>query len=187
MGNIAVGEIRPSMTLIYNNELYTVIDCTHVKVARGSASCRVKMKNLKTGQTLECTLRDSDNFDSAFIEKRKLQYSYHDGDFYHFLDLETYHDLVLNKNQIGDDVIWLKDHLELNGIFYDNELINLDFPLSLDLKIVETDPGFRGDTVKGGTKPTTLETGAIIHVPLFINSGETIKVDIRTKEYLGRA
>lgn len=181
-----IGNIRPSNTIIYNNELYVVQTCEHAKVARGSAFCRVKLRNLKTGQPMNCTLRDSDNIELAFIEKRKLQYSYHDGNFYHFLDMETYHDLHLNKEQIEDELIWLKDNLELNGLFYNNELVSLDLPLSLMLKVTETDPGYRGDTVKMGTKPATLETGAVVQVPLFINTGDTIKVDTKTKEYLGR-
>ena len=184
---MSIGEIRPSTSIIYNGELFTVVDCTHVKVARGSASCRAKLRNLRTGQTLECTLRDSDNVDNAFIEKRKLQYSYHDGDFYHFMDMETYEDLILNKEQIGENIDWLKDNLEINGMFYNNELVNLEFPNTIILKVITTEPGFKGDTVKAGTKPAKLETGVTVTVPLFINENDMIKVDTRTREYLSRA
>ena len=175
------------MAIIYNKELYIILDCEHAKIARGSAFCRVKLRNLKTSQILDCTLRDSDNIQRAFIEKRKLQYLYNQGELYHFLDLETYEDLILNKAGIEDKVIWLKDHLELIGLFYEHKLIDLEMPLSLLLKVVDTTPGFRGDTVKAGTKPAKLETGLTINVPLFINNGDIIKVDTRTKEYLGRA
>jgi len=184
---IPIGEIKPSIVIIYNNELFSVMECTHVKMARGSASSRVKLRNVKTGQVLECTLRDSDKVEIAFIDKRKLQFSYRDGDFIHFIDMETYDDLVLNQALIGEGLFWLKDNLELIGAFNDNKLINLEFPLSVDLKIVETTPGFKGDTVKAGTKPAKLETGLIVQVPLFISEGEVIKVDTRTKAYLGRA
>ena len=137
-------------------------------------------------QVIDCTLRDSDNLEEAFIEKRGLQYLYSDGDIFHFLDLETYEDLVLDKLRIEEKIEWLKDNLELIGLFYNNELINLELPPTLDLKVIETEPGFRGDTVKSGTKPAKLETGLIIQVPLFINKGDIIKVDTHTKEYLGR-
>lgn len=183
---ISIGELKPSITIIYNNELYTIINCEHAKIARGSAFCRVKLKNLKTSQILDCTLRDSDNIEKAFIEKRKLQYLYTKHEHYHFLDLETYEDLILHKSYITDKIIWLKDNLELTGLFYDNKLLDLELPISLNLKVVETDPGFKGNTVKAGTKPAKLETGLIINVPLFINSGDIIKVGIRAKEYLGR-
>ena len=183
---ISIGELKPSMAIIYNGELYNILDYQHVKVGRGSASCRVKIKNLKTGQTRECTLRDSDNVQIAFIEKKKLQYLYASDIHYHFLDLETYEDLVLDESQISDKTDWLKDNLELTGLYYENELIDLEIPLSLELKVTETMPGYRGNTVKAGTKVAKLETGLVINVPLFINNGDILKVDTRTREYLGR-
>ena len=183
---ISIGEIKPSTTIIYNNDLYVVLSCEHAKIARGSAFCRVKLKNLQTSQTIDCTLRDSDNVEKAFIDKRKLQYLYNQGEHYHFLDLETYEDLILHQERIADKTIWLKDNLELIGLFYEHKLIDLELPLSIELKVVETDPGFRGDTVKTGTKSAKLETGLTIGVPLFINNGDIIKVDTRSKEYLGR-
>ncbi|MFH1772337.1 MAG: elongation factor P [Candidatus Omnitrophota bacterium] len=184
---ISIGEIKPSSTILYNGEIFVVIDYTHVKVARGSASCRVRLKNFKTGKTLDCTLRDSDNIDIAYIEKRKLQYSFNDGHLYHFLDLETYDDLILDKKRVDESLIWLKDNIALIGLFYNNDLINLEFPLSIELKVLKTEPGYKGDTVKQGTKAATLETGLVVSVPLFIEEGETIKVDTRTREYMGRA
>ncbi len=184
---ISIGNIRPSITIIYNDELYTVVSCEHSKIARGSAFCRAKLKNLKTLQVKDCTLRDSDNIDQAFIEKRKLQYLYKEDELYHFLDLETYEDLILHRSRITDKVSWLKDHLELEGHFYNNELVGLEIPLSLELMVVETEPGFKGDTVKTGTKPAKLETGVTLAVPLFINTGDMVKVDTRNKKYLGRA
>ena len=184
---MVIGNIRPSMSILYEGDLYTVLECEHAKIARGAAFCRVKLKNMRTAQVLERTLRDSDNVDEAFIEKRPLQYSYKDGEMYHFMDLETFEDLILDKERITDELIWLKDNMELKGVFYNNELINLDIPLSLVLEVVETDPGFRGNTVKAGTKPAKLETGLVIQVPLFINIGYRVKVDTRKKEYLERA
>lgn len=183
---ISIGEIRPSVTILYKDALYIVIDCTHVKVARGPASCRVKLRNLKTGQILECTLRDSDDVEFISIEKRKLQYSYNDGDFYHFMDRETYEDLILNKEQVGSNIAWLKNNLEINGLFYQNELIDLDFPATIELKVVKTEPGFKGDTAKPGTKPAKLETGVTINVPLFITESDIVRVDTKNKTYMSR-
>jgi len=183
---ISINELKPSMTIIYNNELNTILTCEHAKLGRGAAFCRVKLKNLRNGQVRECTLRESDNVRVAFIEKRKLQYLYATGLHYHFLDLETYEDLILDESRIGDMVDWLKDDLELIGLFYEHELVGLEVPLSIELKVAETTPGHRGNTVKAGTKAAKLETGLVINVPLFINGGDIVKVDTRTREYLGR-
>lgn len=184
---IPINSIKPSMTLVYDDNLFEVLTCEHSKVARGSAFCRVKLRNLKNAQTLECTLRDSDNVEQAYIEKRDLQYLYNKDGHYHFLDLETYEDLILDENKIKDKISCFKDNQEISGIFYENELIDLELPISIVLKVSETEPGYRGDTVKGGSKQAKLETGLVISVPLFINIDDMVKIDTRTKEYLGRA
>ena len=183
---ISIGELRSSTSILFNGELYVVIDCEHAKLGRGSAFCRTKLKNLRTSQLKEVTLRDSDKIEEAFVEQRNLQYQYCDVNIFHFLDLETYEDLILEENRIEDKIPWLRDNLELTGLFYNDELIDLELPKSLELKVVETDPGFRGDTVKSGTKPAKLETGLTIQVPLFIEPGEVIKVDTEKRCYLGR-
>lgn len=183
---ISIGELKPSIAIVYNDKLYTILSCEHAKLGRGAAFCRVKIKNLKNGQIRDCTLRDSDNIKIAFIEKRKLQYLYASSVYYHFLDLKTYEDLILDQPQISDKIDWLKDDLELTGLYYKHELVGLEIPLSLELKVVETTPGYRGNTVKAGTKAAKLETGLVINVPLFINNGDILKVDTRTREYLGR-
>jgi elongation factor P len=184
---ISISDLRPSITINYNNELYTVLECEHAKLGRGGSFCRVKLKNLRTSAVCEFTLRDSDDIQEAFIERRKLQYLYHESDMYHFLDLETYEDLVLDKSRIEDKIMWLKDNLELTGLFYNSELINLELPISIELKVIETEPGFKGNTVKLATKPAKLETGVVVQVPIFIDIGDIIKIDTRTKEYIGRA
>lgn len=183
---MSLGEIKPYSTIVYNNDLFVVLDCEHAKSARGSGFCRAKLKNLKTDQTIDCTLRDSDNVEIALTEKRKLQYSYHEGELYHFMDMETFEDLILNKSKIEEFTPWLKDNLGLEGLYYNNELVSLELPATLELKVVETDPGFRGNTVKSGTKPAKLETGVSIQVPLFVDVADIIKVDTRSKTYLGR-
>jgi elongation factor P len=183
----SIANLKPAITISYNNELYTVLECEHAKLGRGGAFCRVKLKNLRTSAVYECTLRDSDKIEEAFIEQRNLQYLYNNKDIYHFLDLETYDDLILERERIEDKIIWLTDNLKLIGLFYNGELINLKLPVSVELKVVETEPGFKGDTVKLTMKPAKLETGVIVQVPIFINTDDIIKVDTRTKEYLGRA
>lgn len=181
-----IGNLRASMVIIYNKMLYLIIENEHAKLGRGAAFCRAKLKNLRTSQIVEVTLRDSDNVEEAVIEKRKLQYLYNAGNICHFMDLQTYEDLSLDEVHLGEDKVWLRDNLEVIGFFYNNEFLSLEFPSSLKLKIIETAPGFKGDTVKATTKPATLETGFVITVPLFINKGDVIKVDTRTKKYLGR-
>ncbi len=182
-----IGSIKPGVTIVLDNELYIVVSCELAKLARGSSFCRAKLKNMRNQSVLEKTLRDSDNIQDAFIEKRKIQFSYKDGHFFHFLDVETFEDLILNDEKLGDIKLFLKENLEVSGIFYNNELISLELPLAIELEVIETDPGFKGDTVKAGLKPAKLETGATIQVPLFINIGDKVKVDTQKKEYLGRA
>jgi len=183
---MSIGSIKPSLVIIYNDEPYNVLDCNHVKLARGPAFCKVKLENLKTSQIMDVTLRDSDNVQEALIEERKLEYLYHEEDTYHFLDLETYEGLVCNKSLIGNKADWLKDNLKVTGLFYNNELMTFKLPASMVLKVIETEPGFKGDSVKSGTKPAKLETGVIVAVPLFINTGDTVKVDTQSKQYLSR-
>ncbi len=183
---ISVGSIRPSMVIIYDDKPYTVLECNHVKLARGPAFCKVKLEDLRSSQILDCTLRDSDNVMEAEIEERKLQYQYKDSSKYHFMDLETYEELVCDKSTIEDKAMWLKENMEITGLFYNNEFVNLKMPVTVVYKVVKTEPGFKGDSVKAGTKPAEIETGFTIQVPLFISEGDLIKIDIRDKQYLSR-
>jgi len=182
-----IGQIRPGTNLIIEGEIYQVVVYEHVKLARGPAFCRAKMKSLKGDKLIERTLRDSDDVKEAFIEKRKVQFLYKDSSFYHFMDLLTYEGLRLDESSIFEIALWLKENVELEGLFHDGNLINLGLPDVLELKIIETEPGFRGDTVKQGTKPAKLETGATIQVPLFLNNDTVIRVDPKTKQYLSKA
>lgn len=184
---ISIGELKTSVVIQYNQLLYMVVACEHAKLGRGAAFCRVRLRNLKTSQIIDCTLRDSDDIRPVFTEKRKLQYLYRGTHHYHFMDLVTYEDLIINETQITDKTVWLKDNLELAGIFCNNELIDLELPAYLELKVVKTEPGFKGNTVKAGSKSAQLETGLVINVPLFISNGDKVKVDTRTKSYAGKA
>jgi len=184
--SIPVSQLKPSLTIEYNNQPYSIIQCEHAKVARGSSFARAKIKNLITSQIIECTLRDSDKISAAFIERKKLIFSYHESNYCHFFDTDTYQDFILDKDKIEDKAVFLKENLELTGLFYKNQLINLELPLNITLEVIETEPGFKGDTKKGGTKPAKLETGIIVDVPLFVKKGDKIKVDTRTQSYLER-
>ncbi len=182
-----ISDIKPGLAITINNELFQVTECEHAKLGRGSAFLRAKIKNMATGKLIERTIRDSDNVEAAFLEKKKVQFLYKEAPFYHFMDLETYENFPLEGDKIEKITQWLKDNLELEGVFYNGTLINLELPNSLNLKVTQTEPGIRGDTVKQGTKPATLESGATIQVPLFITNEEVIKVNPHTGEYLGRA
>jgi elongation factor P len=184
---ISINSIKPAMVIIYDDEPYIVLDCNHVRLARGPAHCKAKLKNLKTSQIIDSTLRDSDNVQEADIEERKLEYLYHEEDVYHFLDLETYENIVCRKSLIEDKADWLKDNLKVTGLFFNNELMTFKLPATMELKVVETEPGFKGDSVKSGTKSAKLETGVSVAVPLFINNGDLIKVDTQSGQYLSRA
>ncbi|MCF7916670.1 MAG: elongation factor P [Candidatus Omnitrophica bacterium] len=185
--SISVSQLKPSLTIEYNQQPFTILESEHAKLARGSSFVRAKIKNLITGQVLNCTLRDSDKIQPAFIERKKLIFSYKDGERYHFLDVDNYEDFILHKSKIEEIIKYLKENIELTGLFYKNKLINIEPPGTITLKVVKTDPGFRGNTVKSGTKPATLETGLVIDVPLFIKNNDQIKIDTRNDQYLERA
>ena len=183
---ISIGDLKPSKSIVFNGEIYTIIQCEHVKLGRGSAFCHTKLRNIKTLQVLTVTIRDSDKVEEAFIERRKLQYTYQKNSLFHFMDLETYDDLVLDSQRMKGQQIWLKDNLQVMGLFYNDEFINLEFPKTVALKVMATEPGIKGNTAKAVAKPAKLETGTIIGVPLFINTGDIIKVDTIKKEYISR-
>lgn len=184
--SISISQLKPALTIEYNDQPYVILECEHAKLARGSSFARAKIKNLLTSQLLECTLRDSDKINLAFIERKKMIFSYQDKDYYHFFDAETYEDFILHQEAIKDKISYLKENLELVGLFYRDKLIDLELPLAVTLEVVETEPGFRGDTRKSGTKPAKLETGLVVDVPLFIKNSDRIKIDTRNQKYLER-
>ncbi len=184
--SISVSQLKPSLTIEYNQQPFIILESEHAKLARGSSFVRAKIKNLITGQVLNCTLRDSDKINPAFIERKKLIFSYQDGERYHFLDADNYEDFILGQSTIQDIIKYFKENLELSGLFYKNKLINLELPGIITLKVIKTAPGFRGNTVKSGTKPATLETGLVIDVPLFIKNDDQIKIDTESNQYLER-
>jgi elongation factor P len=183
---IDAGELKKGITIELDGQLYQVLDYQHIKMGRGSAQLRLKLKNVKAGHITERSFQASEKFVKAFLEKRTVQYLYNDGDIYHFMDSETFDQTAVDKNKIGAALGYLKDGLNIELVSYKGETIGIEIPLSVDLKVVDTGPGFKGNTVSAGTKPAKLETGITVQVPLFINNGDVIKVDTRTGNYLER-
>ena len=183
---ISSNDFRPGVSIVLDGSVWRVIDFLHVKPGKGSAFVRTTLKNVQTGKQLEKTFRAGETVPQATLEKVTMQYTYKDGDEFVFMDMESYEEGKLTTAQIGDRVKYLKEGMEVNVIRWGEQVLEVELPNSVVLEIVQTDPGVKGDTATGGTKPATLETGAIIMVPLFIAQGERIKIDTREDKYLGR-
>lgn len=183
----STADFRNGMTLDMEGALWTIVYFQHVKPGKGGAFVRTKLKNVLTGQVVEKTFRAGEKVTDVRLERRPVQYSYSDGDFYHFMDQETFEIIPLAGDVIGDDQLkYLKENMECEGLVHAGKVISVDLPAFVELEVVETEPGVRGDTAQGGTKPAKLETGAVIQVPLFINEGDVLKVDRREDKYLTR-
>lgn len=183
---LSINQLKQGFTILIDKEVYSIIEYQHVKPGKGSAFVRTKLKNLITGAVVEKTFKSDDKIEEAFIEQKKLNFIYNDGDLYHFMDQSSFEDSVMSGDQIGDGVKFLKENLDVNAYFYEAKLIKVELPTFIELKIEHTEPGIKGDTAKSGTKPATVETGAVVQVPLFVDSGDTIKVDTRTGGYIER-
>ncbi|HBQ96875.1 MAG: elongation factor P [Firmicutes bacterium] len=184
---ISSNDFRNGVTIELDGVLFQVIEFQHVKPGKGSAFVRTKLKNLQTGGVVDRTFNAGERVPAARVEKREMQFLYSSGDDYTFMDTETFEQLTLHSADIGDGVLFLKENMTCYVVLYKGTSIGVELPNSVDLRIVETDPGFKGDTATGGTKPAKLETGAVVKVPLFVEQGEIISVDTRTGQYLGRA
>jgi elongation factor P len=169
-----------------DGDLYAIVASQHVKRGRGSAYVRAKIRNLKTGAITERTFNAGERVPQAYLERRVMQYLYHQGADYAFMDQETYEQVTLDSDLLGDATLYLKDNTNVTVVYYENQPIAVEMPNSVDLAVVETAPGIRGDTASGGSKPATLETGALVQVPFFVEVGNVIRVDTRTGEYLER-
>lgn len=183
---ISSNDFRTGTSIELDGAVWRVVEFLHVKPGKGSAFVRTKLKNAQTGSVMERTFRAGETVPQANLEKRKMQHTYKDGDEYVFMDLETYEETHLNPEQIGDSVKYIKEEMELDVLFWNEQVISLELPTSVTLEVTETDPGVKGDTATGGTKPAIVETGAEVMVPLFISIGEKIKIDTRDNSYLGR-
>jgi elongation factor P len=183
----STADFRNGMVLEIDGQLFQIVYFQHVKPGKGGAFVRSKLKNVRTGAVLDRTWTAGERVNEVRLERRPIQYSYHDGHLYHFMDLQTYEDIPLNEDVIGQDqLLYLKDGMECSGLVHDDTVIMIELPYFIELTIVETDPGVRGDTAQGGTKPAKLETGAVVQVPLFVEEGEKIRVDRREAKYLER-
>lgn len=183
---VSAGEFKKGMTIDIDGQIFTVVDFQHVKPGKGAAFVRTRLKNIVTGAVVERTFNPTEKVDEAVIERKEMQYLYNDGDLYYFMDTETYEQIPLNYSKVEDAMKFLKENMTATIKFYKGEAFSVEPPTFVELEVVETEPGFKGDTATGGSKPATVETGAVIQVPLFVNVGDKIKIDTRTSEYLER-
>ncbi len=183
---ISAGDFRNGVTIEYDGDIYIIIDFQHVKPGKGAAFVRTKLKNLKSGAVFEKTFRPSEKMEKAHIERKDMQYLYSDGELYHFMDVESFDQMALNENQLEGALKFVKENDMVKILSHKNLVFGVEPALFAELKIIETEPGFKGDTATGATKSATVETGATVNVPLFVEIGTVIKVDTRTGEYLGR-
>ena len=175
------------MTLELDNGLWSVVEFLHVKPGKGAAFVRTKLKNVETGQVVERTFRAGEKVGKATLDRREMQYLYKEGAEFIMMDNETYEQLGVSEVQMGDGVKYLKENMEVQVLLHDGKIIGVDIPAHVVLEVVDTPPSEKGNTAQGGTKPATLETGAVVNVPFFISNGDKIRVDTRTNEYLDRA
>lgn len=183
---ISTNEFKTGLAIILDGQLYIIVEYQHVKPGKGGAFVRTKLKNLKLGTILDKTFRGGEKIEEAFIEDRKYQFLYFSGQAYHFLDQETFEEVTVNKEELGENMKFLKEGMMVTALLHKDRLVDVSLPTFVELKIEQAEPGLRGDTAKGGTKLAKLETGSSIQVPLFINVGDTVKIDTRSGEYVER-
>ena len=184
---ISAGDFRNGITIELEGNIYQIIEFQHVKPGKGAAFVRTKLKNIKNGGVVEKTFRPTEKCPQARIDRKDMQYLYEDGDLYYFMDTETYDQVALNAETEGDALKFVKENEMCKICSHNGSVFSVEPPLFVELEITETEPGFKGDTATGASKPATVETGATVAVPLFVNQGDKIKIDTRTGEYLSRA
>ena len=183
---ISLNQIKSGAALQIDGSIFIVTDSQHVKPGKGGAFAKVKLKNVRTQQTLDRTIKPADKVEEVLLEDRKLQNLYQSGDDYHFMDNTTFEEVVVTKDILGDAERFLQENLEVDGKFFNDELLKIELPIFIFAQVTHTEPGFKGDTSKAGTKPAEIDTGATIQVPLFVDIGDKIKVDTRTGVYVER-
>ncbi len=184
---ITAGDFRNGVTFDMDGQVYQVVEFQHVKPGKGAAFVRTKFKNVITGAVVEKSFNPTDKFENAYVERKEYEYLYNDGELYYFMDSETYEQLPLNADKLGDNFKFVKENDVVKIMSYKGNVFGVEPPLFVELEVTDTEPGVRGDTATNVTKPATLETGAVIKVPIFINAGEKIRIDTRTGEYMERA
>jgi elongation factor P len=184
---IYAGDFRNGITFEMDGSVYQVVDFQHVKPGKGSAFVRAKIKNVMTGDIVERTFNPSDKMPRAVIERKEMQYLYSDEDLYYFMDTESYEQIPIGKDVLGDSLKFVKENENVEVLMYKGSVFGVEPPFFVELEVIETEPGFKGDTATNATKPAKVETGAVVKVPLFVNQGDRIRIDTRTGEYMERA
>ena len=184
---ISAGDFRNGITIEVDNNIFQIIEFQHVKPGKGAAFVRTKLKNIINGGVVEKTFRPTEKFPQARIDRKDMQYLYSDGDLFTFMDMETYDQVALNAETVGDTLKFVKENEICKVCSHNGSVFAVEPPLFVELEITDTEPGFKGDTATGASKPATVETGAVVYVPLFVNQGDKIKIDTRTGDYLSRA
>lgn len=183
---ISTGDLKRGVVIELDSELWQVLDYHHIKMGRGSAQVRIKLRNIKRGQTVERSFQAGEKWPRAYLETRPVQYLYSDGNEFHFMDNQSYEQFSMSAEKLGDSAQYLVDGMTLDRTSHEGETIGVELPVTVELKVVATDPGFAGDTQSGARKPATTETGLVVQVPLFVNAGDTIRIDTRTGDYQTR-
>ena len=183
---ISAGDFRNGITIEIDSNIFQIIEFQHVKPGKGAAFVRTKLKNIKSGGVIEKTFRPTEKCPQARIDRKDMQYLYSDGDLFHFMDQETFEQIALNEENVGDSLKFVKENDICKVCSHNGSVFAIEPPLFVELEITETEPGFNGDTATGATKPAVVETGATVYVPLFVELGDKIKIDTRTGEYLSR-
>lgn len=184
---VTAGDFKNGLTFEMDGQVLQVIEFQHVKPGKGAAFVRTKLRNVLTGAVVERTFNPTDKFENAYVERKDMQYLYNDGDLYYFMDMETFEQLPISKDLLGDNFKFVKEEMMCKISSYKGKVFGVEPPMFVVLEVTDTEPGFKGDTATGTTKPATLETGAVIRVPLFVDIGTKLKIDTRTGEYLERA
>ncbi|AVX20130.1 MAG: elongation factor P [Bacillota bacterium] len=183
---ISSNDFRNGMTIEVEGDVYQIVEFQHVKPGKGAAFVRTKLKNVRTGAVIERTFNAGEKVPKAHVERKEMQYLYNDGENYNFMDMETYDQVMLSKEQLGDAIKWLKDNMNIHVLMFQGQTIGVEVPNFVELKVVDTPPGIKGDTASGGSKPATLETGAVVQVPFFVETGDVLQIDTRTGTYIKR-
>lgn len=184
---ISSNDFRPGVTIEYDGNVWQIVDFQHVKPGKGAAFVRAKMKNIQTGAVVERTFNPGEKLPKAHIDRRDMQYLYESDEEYNFMDNENFEQIIMTSEQLGTAKNFLKENMNIEVMFFQGLVIGVELPYSVELRVVETDPGIRGDTATGGTKPAKLETGYTVKVPLFINTDDVLRIDTRSGEYIERA
>jgi len=184
--SVSTSDFRKGLKIELNGEPFLMVEFQHVKPGKGGAFVRTRLKSLLTGNVIDKTFRSGEKVETADLEEKAMQYLYPDGDHYTFMDNETYEQLAIPREVLGDSTNFLKENTNVNILFHNQKPIDVELPYFVELEVVKTDPGIKGDTASGGSKPATLETGAVVQVPLFVKEGDTLKIDTRDGSYIER-